>query len=292
MVTVLDDAAVLARLDPRAAVDAMREALIAAHRGELVAPPRVHADVLTFTGGRMPGRWYGYRSYDTHVGGEQLVVVHAEPTGQVAGVAVGTAIGAYRTGALGGAAVDLLARADASTVGIIGAGDQAWTQLWAIAAVRPLTDVVVYSRDLDRRRSFAARAAAELGVAIRAVDSAEEAVSGRDIVVLATSSSTPVMDAAWLSAGTAVTTVGPKQVGRAEFGPDLPDRASLIATDSPAQLGAYHPPAVLSRAPAVHLGAIAAGDHAGRTARDDITLYASVGLAGTEPFLLARLLGL
>src|SRR5690606_19042123 len=185
MVTVLDDAAVLARLDPRAAVDAMREALIAAHRGELVAPPRVHADVLTFTSGRMPGRWYGYRSYDTHVGGEQLVVVHAEPTGQVAGVAVGTAIGAYRTGALGGAAVDLLARADASTVGIIGAGDQAWTQLWAIAAVRPLTDVVVYSRDLDRRRSFAARAAAELGVAIRAVDSAEEAVSGRDIVVLA-----------------------------------------------------------------------------------------------------------
>jgi len=265
---------------------------VAAYRGELLAPPRVHAGVLTFTYGRLPGKWYGYRSYDTHLGGQQLVVLHAEPTGEVVAVAIGSALSAYRTGALGGAAVDVLARAEASTVGIVGAGRQAWTQLWALAAVRALTDVAVFSPTTARRTAFVARATAELGVAARAVATARDAVTDRDVVVLATSSPTAVLDAAWLSPGTAVTTVGPKQVGRAEFARDLPDRADLIVTDSPAQLGAFDPPALLANTPAVHLGAVLADEHAGRISPEDVTLYVSVGLAGTEPYLLARLLGL
>lgn len=80
--------------------------------------------------------------------------------------------------------------------------------------------------------------------------------------------------------------------GRAEFDLDLPARASLVATDSPAQLAAFEPPAVLADFPAVPLGAILAGEHPGRSSPDDVTLYASVGLAGTEPYLLAHLLGL
>src|SRR5262245_32616883 len=115
MTIVLDDAAVTARLRPDAAVAAMRAALLAAHRGELVAPPRVRAAGLAFTVGRLPGRWYGYRSYDTQVGGQQLVALHTEPGGDLAGLAVGTALGEYRTGALGGVAADVLARPDATT---------------------------------------------------------------------------------------------------------------------------------------------------------------------------------
>src|SRR5690242_11852609 len=59
MTIVLDDAAVVARLRPAGAVEAMRAALVAAHRGELVAPPRVRAGSLMFTAGRLTGRWYG-----------------------------------------------------------------------------------------------------------------------------------------------------------------------------------------------------------------------------------------
>jgi ornithine cyclodeaminase len=292
MTTILDDAAVVAGLDAATAVAAMREALLAAHRGQLSAPPRVHAGLLSFTAGRLAGRWYGFRSYDTLFGGDQLVAIHTEPAGELAGIAVGSALGEYRTGALGGAAVDILARPDAITLGLVGAGRQAWNQLWAIAAVRPLADVAVFSRTPERRAALAARATGELGVRAHAVASAREAVSGRDIVVLATSSATPVLEAAWLSPGTAVTTLGPKQVGRAEFGLDLPARASLLATDSPAQLAAFDPPAVLANMPAVPLGAILAGEHPGRSSADDVSLYASVGLAGTEPYLLAHLLGL
>jgi hypothetical protein len=89
MTIVLDDVAVTARLRPASAVAAMRSALLGAHRGELVAPPRVHADILTFTAGRPPGHWYGYRSYDTHVGGQQVVAVHSEPGGDLVSIAVG-----------------------------------------------------------------------------------------------------------------------------------------------------------------------------------------------------------
>ncbi|MFL6074695.1 MAG: ornithine cyclodeaminase family protein [Mycobacteriales bacterium] len=290
MAIVLDDAEVVARLRPKAAVAAMRAALVAAHRGELVAPPRVRVAGLMFTVGRLAGRWYGYRSYDTEVGGEQLVAVHAEPGGELAGVAVGTALGEYRTGALGGVAADVLARRDAAALGVVGAGRQAWTQVWAIAAVRPLARVAVYSRSPERREALADRVRGELGVPARAVTNAREAVAGQDIVVLATSSGTPVIDAGWLAPGTAVTTVGPKQAGRAEFGPDLPARAALIATDSPAQLRAYDPPALLAGAEAVPLGAILAGEHPGRPDPEAVTLYESVGLAGTEPYLLADLL--
>jgi ornithine cyclodeaminase len=292
--TVLDDAAIAARLDFRSggaasAVRAMRGALVAAHRGELVAPPRASMAGVMFTVGRLPGRWYGYRSYSLD-GGDQLVAVFLEPSGVLAGVAVGSLLGALRTGALGGAAVDAMARRDATTLGLVGAGRQAWAQLWAIAAVRPLTDVAVFARTPSGRDGFVARAVSELGLAARGVSSVEEAVAGRDIVVLATSSPTPVLDAAWISPGTAVTTVGPKQVGRAEFGPDLPARADVLVTDSPAQLGAYDPPALLTGA--VPVGAVITGDRPGRTSDGQVSVYASVGLAGTEPYLLAHLLGL
>jgi ornithine cyclodeaminase len=292
MTIVLDDAEVGRRLDAATAVDLMRRALVASHHGDLVGPPRVHAAGVAFTVGRMPGRWYGYRSYDVEVGGDQLVAVYGEPDGRLAGVAVGSLLGALRTGALGGAAADAMARADATTAGVVGAGRQAWTQLWAVAAVRRLTDVAVFGRTAERRDGFVDRARVELGVPARAVASVEEAVTGRDIVVLATSASTPVVRAEWIAPGTAVTTVGPKQVGRAEFGPDLPDRADLIVTDSPAQLDAYDPPALLAGSAAVPLGAVLAGERPGRVTAGQVTLYASVGLAGTEPFLLAHLAGL
>jgi len=264
----------------------------AAMNGRWESSSGVSAGVLTFTAGRLPGRWYGYRSYDTHVGGQQIVAVHAEPTGDLAGIAVGAALGAYRTGSLGAVAADVLARRDATTVGVVGAGLQAWTQLRALSAVRQLSDVAIYGRTPQRRSTSADRVQAELGIPARAVTTAREAVAARDIVVLATSSPTPVLDAGWIAPGTAVTTVGPKQVARAEFGLDLPARAQLIVTDSLPQLRADDPPALLANAPVVSLGAILAEDHPGRPNPDAITLYASVGLAGTEPYLLADLLAL
>ncbi len=119
--------------------------------------------------------------------------------------------------------------------GRVGAGIQAWAQLWAIAAVRSLGEVVVWSRDGQHRAAFARRAREEFNINAREAASAQEAVRGRDIVVLATSSARPVIDPAWIAPGCHVKTLGPKQQGRAEFDAALAERADVLVTDSLAQ---------------------------------------------------------
>ena len=312
MVTVLTDSDLVRLLDAGSAVGWMREALIAAHEGRLHTPPRVSTDLgdgrLVFTTGALTGEWYGYRSYDSfdNEPGAQLVVVHDWHTGAVRGVAVGNELGPRRVGAIGAVAVDALASPAAQTLGLIGTGAQAWTQLWAIATVRELTSVAVFSRDPVRRNAFAARVSAELGLPVIATTTAREAVEGKDLVVLATNSPVPVVAADWIKPGSYVTTLGPKQFGRAEFGPDLVARADVAVTDSLAQTSAYDPPFILTGTVQhdrlTSLGAVLAGDAPGRTApdrgggvgaavTDQTVIFCSVGLAGTETYLLARLLG-
>ncbi|MGC2192393.1 MAG: ornithine cyclodeaminase family protein [Candidatus Dormiibacterota bacterium] len=296
---VLDDEQVRLRLDPGRAVAAVRQALLDAERGDLVAPPRVFAELgdgrLIFTAGARAGSWFGYRSYDTFDtdSGEQVVVVHERANGRVAAVALGHELGPRRTGATGAVAVDLLARRNATRLGLLGAGTQAWAQLWAVRSVRALEEVLVWSRDPHLRAAFARRAEEELGIATREATSAEDAVRERDIVVLATNSAVPVIEVGWITPGCHVTTLGPKQHGRAEFNLALAERADLIVTDSVAQAHAYRPPFVLEGTPAmdrlVSLGAVIDHQSSGRTRQEDVTLFCSVGLAGSEVYLLAEL---
>jgi ornithine cyclodeaminase len=301
VVTVLTDADIAERLDARSAVGWMREAVLAAHSGALHTPPRVSTELgdgrLVFTTGALTGEWYGYRSYDSFSfdPGAQLVVVHDWHTGAVRGLAVGNELGPRRVGAIGAVALDALASPTAASLGLLGTGTQAWNQLWAISTVRSLTSVSVFSRDPVRRNAFVARVSAELGLPVDAAGSAREAVEGKDAVVLATNSPVPVVEASWIAPGSYVTTLGPKQVGRAEFGPDLVARAAVAVTDSVAQTSAYDPPFILTGTEQhdrlTSLGAVLAGEVPGRTSADQTVIFCSVGLAGTETYLLARLLG-
>jgi ornithine cyclodeaminase/alanine dehydrogenase-like protein (mu-crystallin family) len=296
---VLDDEALRTRLDAGAAVAAIRQALIDAERGTMAAPPRVFADLgtgrLVFTSGARTGKWFGYRSYDTFglAPGEQVVVLHNADDGLVTAIAVGNELGPRRTGATGGVAVDVLARPGAALAAMIGTGTQAGTQLWAINAVRDLEQVLVWSRDPNHRADFVRRARNDLGVKAREAVSAEQALRESDLVVLATNSGTPVIRAEWVRPGSHVTTLGPKQQGRAEFDLALADRAEVLVADSVAQVRAYQPPFVLEGTAhmrrMVSLGSVIEGASAGRTGHDQVTLYCSVGLAGTEVHLLAAL---
>ena len=297
---IVGDEQVRTGLDPAAAVAAMRTAMTDAEQGTLITPPRVSADLglgrLVFTAGVRPGDWFGYRSYDTlsTSAGAQVVVLHDWHTGTVTAVAVGNELGPRRTGTIGGAAASALARADASEVAMIGAGTQAWAQLWAISAVRPAANVRVWSRRPEHRERLARRAREELGVTAAPARSAEHAIRGAAIVVLATTSPVPVIDPAWIAAGTHITSLGPKQLGRCEFGPDLAEQADVIVTDSLAQARAYHPPFILDGTPhmdrMVSLGAVIEASSPGRTTPGQVTLFCSVGLAGTEAYLLAEII--
>jgi ornithine cyclodeaminase/alanine dehydrogenase-like protein (mu-crystallin family) len=295
---ILHDEDVLEHLSAADAVRWMAEAVDAHHRGELVAPPRAHADFgdgrVVFTAGRLRGSWFGYRSYDTLPAdpGAQVIVVHDETSGQVRAVAIGNELGPRRVGAIGAVAADALAPLDAGVIAVIGTGTQAYTQVWALATVRDLREVRVWSRNPARRASFAERIAPLVAGTCGPAPDARAACEGAEIVVLATSSPTPVLDAAWISPGAYVTTLGPKQQGRAEFGLDLAEAATVLVTDSLDQIGAYDPPNVLVGTHHEHrlmsLGAVRAGK-VPASSSEGISLFFSVGLSGTEAFLLDRL---
>jgi ornithine cyclodeaminase len=298
-VIVLDDAAVGRLMSPELAVKAVRQTLAAQHAGKLTGPPRLRAPLeagdLVFTAGRVSGVGYGFRVYDTlpTSGSDQLTVVFDDDGGQVLGVATGTWLGEARTGAIGAVAVDLLADRAAAAFAVVGTGAQAWSQLWAVRAVRSPREVRVFSRDPGRRARFAERCRAELGLPALATPDARAAVADADVVVLATNSGTPVIEADWVRPGAHVTTVGPKEVGRHECPVDLAGRAALLATDSLAQLDAYPRPFFLTdisdRQRMVSLAAVQAGQVARPEGDDAMTLFCSTGLAGTEVAVAAAL---
>lgn len=149
----------------------------------------------------------------------------------------------------------------------------------------------MYSRDPSRRTAFAQRLPSLLPAACRPAPDARTAVDGAEIVILATNSPTPVLDASWLEPGSYVTTLGPKQQGRGEFGSDLPAAAALIVTDSLAQIDAYEPPSCSSvrRTGTAWSRWEVRASNAPWPTEDNISLFFSVGLAGAEALVLDRL---
>jgi len=290
---LLFDDDVAAGLTPELAVDAARRAVVDAYQGRLQAPPRLIAELgdgeLVFTAGGYPGGTRGVRIYQTKLLDSDQAVLVWDGEGHLAGCVVGVELGIRRTGALGAVAADALARPDAELVALIGSGRQAWAQLWALTSVRAAKEVRVYSPTEAHRAAFAGRVRRELGLRAVAVASAREAVSGADIIVLATRSMQPVIETAWVQEGAHVNTVGPKTVSAHETPDDLAARPAMLASDSPAQASAYEEPFFTDREP-THLGGILCGELEGRTSDADITLYASTGLAGSEVVTAAALL--
>ncbi len=285
-IVVLFDADVraCAQMDQLVAICA--EAVDADADARLVAPPRssveFEAGRLVFTTGGLDDV-VGFRAYDTFPGSrqDQVVAVWGQSTGTLKGVVVGDQLGALRTGAIGGVAVDRLAKRDATTCAVVGAGRQARTQLAACSAVRPLTDVRVYSRAEESRRRFAEEMSRDLGVDVRPMTDVRSTVSDADIVLIATSSVEPVVDHRDLRSDAHVNTVGPKFAMAHEISAAMAEDAEWIVSDSPRQIQAHGSGHFLASSPAreriEHLGRLRPG-----VARSGRSLFLSTGLAGTE----------
>jgi ornithine cyclodeaminase len=303
--TILGDEDLGQVIDMASAIDAVEAAFRARTAGIFVAPPRHHVEFpghgdLVFTIGGTAGAdaVAGFRVYETFAGDgpqrSQVVAVWDARTGALRGLVLGNRLGELRTGAIGGVAIRYMASSAAETVAVIGSGAQARTQLEAAAAVRNLRTVSVYSRSPANRLAFATEMAERLSVAVTPVQSAREAVEGADIVICATTSAVPVIDAAWLTPNAHINTVGPKTRTRHGVGLDIAECAAVVATDSLEQTRAYADPFFLDGSPAmermVDLAELVSGVAAARPAGDAITLFCSVGLAGTEVLVAAAAL--
>jgi ornithine cyclodeaminase/alanine dehydrogenase-like protein (mu-crystallin family) len=177
---------------------------------------------------------------------DQVVMVWDMASGALRGVIVGHELGVLRMGAIGGVAIDALAPEEAQSLAVIGTGRQARAHIAAAMAVREIRNVRVYGRDASRLQVFAAELAAMHEVEVQAAGSAREAVEGAEIVVLATTSLRPVIEADWLDGCRLIHTVGFKSPAGKEMGLDVPQRAAAIVTDSPAQMAEFGAKFILS----------------------------------------------
>jgi alanine dehydrogenase len=231
--------------------------------------------------------YFGLKAYSAHAktGAHFEVLLYRSSDALPLATLEASYLGQIRTGAATGVATKYLAREDASVAAIVGSGFQAQTQLEAVANVRRLREVRVWSRKQERREEFARTCAEKFNLNVRATETARECVEGADIVVTATSSKVPVFESAWIAPGTHVNGTGSNWAERRELPAELVfERAAVVAVDSVEvaklesgdlliPLGDYN------SFPGVELSGIVAGTQPGRAGADQITVFKSNGLA-------------
>ena len=227
-----------------------------------------------------------------------LMVLLSARTGQVEALLLDNGyLTNVRTAAAGAVAARHLARADATTAAVIGAGMQARLQLEALALVRPIRRARIWARRTDAAEACARDLTDRLGIDCTAAASAEAAIRDADVIVTTTPATKPVISADWLSPGQHVTAMGSDQQGKAELDPACLARADLYVPDRLAQtrvsgeLEAAIAAGLIAADPTFpELGDIIAGTAPGRTEPGQITIadLTGTGIQDTAIAALAR----
>jgi alanine dehydrogenase len=277
-------------------IDIQRDAFTALARGETAAAPNAWLRLPPERGG-----WLKLLAgYDGSSGGLGVKVLarfpHNPPGANLGSLIVlfdpddgfpraimdGVYITALRTGAGAGLATAALARPDSTSVGLVGSGVVAWHSLQAMRLACPaLASVRVFSRSEARRRELVERIERELGLAASPAATAAEAVADADVVVTATNSPEPVLDAAELEPGQHVNAMGIKT----ELTPAAVAACRVIGDGREETLGdgkfsvALAAGAVTEDDLGPDLGAVLAGHEPGRTDGAQITMFDSSGVA-------------
>jgi ornithine cyclodeaminase/alanine dehydrogenase-like protein (mu-crystallin family) len=181
------------------------------------------------------GKYYGTKIYSTNAragNAEFLFWLLDAATAKPLALMEANWLGQIRTGAASGYATDLLASKSADRMGVIGAGFQARSQVEAVAQVRALQEVRVWSRQESNRQRFAEDIGKRLGISVTIATSAEDAVSGMPIVTTATWSKDPVVESESIAPGAVVNAMGSNNPERRELPADLIARAGRIVVDS------------------------------------------------------------
>ena len=295
-VLVLNQQEVEELLDMEGCIEAMAGALAALASGEVDQPLR---SVFSPPGdstliGLMPAHRAGdrplyslktvcvfpdnpKRGLDAHQG---TVTLFDGETGEVRALLNASAVTAIRTAAVSGVATRLLARPDAATLGILGAGVQARSHVDAMRAVRDFERVVVYSPTPSHAQALADAIGAEVGA------SAEAAMRGADVVVTATNATEPVLERAWLEPGTHVNAVGGRPPRMVELDSATiadsgfyVDRRESTENEAGDYLRAREEGAIGPDHIRAEIGEVLVGAGPGRRDDQEITVFRSMGLA-------------
>ncbi|MDA3625197.1 ornithine cyclodeaminase family protein [Saccharopolyspora sp. WRP15-2] len=206
-------------------------------------------------------------------------------TGQPVAIMDGRAVTTNRTAGASAVAADALAVDDAGELAVLGSGVQGQAHVRAIARVRPLRTVRMWSPSLERCTAAAEQLSDELSLPVEAVPTAEDAVTGARIVATCTLSTEPVVRGDWLAPGCTVLGVGSFEPTRIEVDRAVLRRANAIVLDEPETGVAYGGPVIeavragyCTSADVIALGDVLVGRATARSGPEDIVFYNSVGI--------------
>ncbi len=300
MVRLLSDTDVKRLFSMRDAVPAVERVFAEDARGKTEMPSKIYLDVKGYGDFRaMPAyvpsiNTAGVKWVNVHPDNPQkglptvmaALLLNEPQTGKLLCVINASTLTDLRTGAAGGVAAKYLARRDASVIGIIGSGHQAWAQALAYKEVfgDRIKLVKVYSRHPEHAEAFASRARAELGYDARACRTAKEAADA-DIVATVTPARAPILKADWVKPGTHINAIGADAPGKQELETALTLKATVFvdSVEQASHSGEINVPIsqglFKKEDIAGTIGQVITGKAPGRTAGDQITVFDSTGLA-------------
>ncbi len=299
MSLVLTGAEVMQVLDMDLALAAVREAFRAYGEARVNMPPKAYLTLAQGDFRAMYGEIFlpeghvcGLKWVNVHPGNPlqglptvmAKVVLNDPETGLEWADMDGTFITNYRTGAAGGVAVEVLALPDSARLGVIGAGEQARTQIAAILKVRPIQEIIICDCARARAQALRDEVASRYQVPVRLAPDSRETALASDILVTVTPSEVPLVMRDWVRPGTHINAIGADAEGKQELDPEILKAARVVVDDwaqashsgeinVPLSKGDITPDMIYAS-----LGEVVAGKKPGRQSPEEITVFDSTGL--------------
>jgi ornithine cyclodeaminase/alanine dehydrogenase-like protein (mu-crystallin family) len=209
-------------------------------------------------------------------------------TGELLALLESSYLTAVCTGVVSALAAHTLARQDAKTVAVIGAGTQGRWQLRALEKLRYIKQVFVFDSSPFVAGKFVADMAREMDAKLVPVNTLGEALLDADILLSATWSRSPFLHAGMINEGVHISTLGADEPGKADVSAGLLQESLVICDDKDLSVsqGAVGNVGLTSEAIHAELGEVLSGQKAGRQTDDDMTVFTSVGLAWQDLILV------
>ena len=214
------------------------------------------------------------------------IMLFSSETGKMIAVMDGSYITAIRTACASAMATKVLANPAASELGVLGAGVQAKAHIAALSQVRRIRSIKIYSPSGTSGSRLKQEVESQLGLAIEVTGSAEEAVRGADLIVIATTAKQPILPADWLKTGAHINAVGSHRPDLRELDGSTMARAKVFVDSREAIMAecgdvllALAEKSITADHVQAEIGEVLAGSKPGRTRTEEVTLYKSVGIA-------------
>jgi alanine dehydrogenase len=285
-------------------IEAVREAYIAFAKGRVQLAPVAHLDVKQYNGEvdikpgyvedfGIIGTKIASGYYDNHqLGlppGAAIIVLMDLKTSMPIAIMDGTYITAYRTGAAGAVAADVLARKNSKRVGVVGTGTQGRMQIIALRELLKIEEVRAWDIVGEVAERYAKEMAESLGIEVNAFSNVEDVVRDADVVVTVTPSREALVKSDWIGEGVHINAIGADGPGKQELDPRIVASADKIVVDSLVQcrmIGEIQHALAqnLITEDNVHaeIGQILIGDKSGRESGKEITMFDSTGIAAQD----------